>query len=134
MIYDDLLQAQLFASTAIKALLSKDVLHPTAPALYNDLVVPEALGKEATTINFYGVQPPNTEGYGSEAFNLSCRAKSMSESLTLAKTVRTELHRTNNPANDTLFICDIQRTLSPFDVTDNYNTVVQIRLTTRALR
>ena len=133
MIYDDLLQEQLFINSTIMNLLSKDDQYPTAPALYNDLVIPEGLGKEATTINFYGISY-NDEGYGEESFAVNCRAPSRQESLTLAQTVRDQLHRANNADNDALFICSILQTLPPFDTTDNYNSPMTVKVTTRATR
>lgn len=134
MIYDDVVQKALFTNSTIIALLSNDADYPAAPALYNDLVIPESLPKESVSINFYTVTPATTEGYGEETFTLNCRAPGYVACKALANTVRDELHRSNNDLNDTLFVVEIQRTLPPLDQTDNYNTVVQVRLTTRALR
>lgn len=133
MIYDDLLQKQLFDNSTIMDLLSADPDVPTAPALYNDLVIPETLGKEATTINFYGLSY-NDEGYGEETFAVNCRAPGHAEAKTLSSTIRDELHRANNDNNDALFVCSIQQTLPPIDTTDNYNSPMTIKVTTRAIR
>lgn len=99
--------------------------------IFNDLVAPQDFtGKKY--INFYLLEGHNPNlGFGQYVYTINCRAVTMNESLTIAKTVSDQLNK--QFVTNGYIITELLPTISPADDTDVYNTPVTAILKTRGV-
>lgn len=119
----------LYAALNISAITSGLDLYNTAPALFNDSLLPaDFVGQKS--INFYLSAPFDAANDALiYTFIVNCRAQTYGESMTIAQNVINNINRKNFP--DYFIICSLQQTISPRDEQDNYNTPVEIILKAR---
>ena len=129
MFAENKLQSLLNVS-AITGQLSTFTVNSTAyPMLLNGHVLPSEWGPQSSTINYYLSQ--NVAGgldYGDYVYYINCRAANESASRAIASTVFNTLNRISRP--DTGAVCSIMPTIPPADETDNYNTIIELRMRT----
>ena len=120
----------LLNTPAITGQLSTFTIGSTSyPMLLNGHVLPSEWGPQASTINYYLSQ--NVAGgldYGDYVYYINCRAASESASRAIASTVFNTLNRLSRP--DTGAVCSVMPTIPPADETDNYNTIIELRMRT----
>lgn len=129
MFAENKLQSLLNASAITGQLSTFTVNSTTYPMLLNGHVLPSEWGPQASTINYYLSQ--NVSGgldYGDYVYYINCRAANESTSRAIASTVFNTLNRISRP--DTGAVCSIMPTIPPADETDNYNTIIELRIRT----
>lgn len=93
-------------------------------ALFSDSLIPQTFGGDKS-INFYMASPfSGGMEYNLYIYTANCRAKSYSDSRTIAEAVRSEVNR--KKYTGCFMVANVLGTISPEDDTDNYNTPVEI--------
>lgn len=129
MFAENKLQSLLNVSAITSQLSTFTVNSTTYPMLLNGHVLPSEWGPPSSTINYYLSQ--NVAGgldYGDYVYYINCRAASESTSRAIASTVFNTLNRISRP--DTGAVCSVMPTIPPVDETDNYNTIIELRMRT----
>ncbi len=99
--------------------------------IFNDALVPQEIGAQATTINFYRLGPYFELEYREYNYTVNCRGKDYNTSNTLAHTVKDEIHRWSSSDNSYYITVEVLQTINAADNTDNYNTPLEITIKER---
>ena len=124
------LQALLNVS-AITGLLDTFFIGETEyPMLVHGMVMDDAWGPQKSTINYY--QAESISGgidYGDYVYYINCRAAKESDSRTIAHTVFNQINRLTRGQYNA--VCALLKPIPPADETDNFNSIVEIKLRTK---
>lgn len=126
----DQLGALLNVSAITTLLDTFTVGEDTYPMLTHAMVMPDTWGPQKSTINYY--QADSITGgidYGNYVYYVNCRAATEPSSRTIGQTVFNQLNRLTRGSYNA--VCTLLKPIPPEDETDNYNTIVEIRMRTK---
>jgi hypothetical protein len=111
----------LLSQASVTALLSDG-----ADSIWYDHVLPdEVTGPQESTINYYRIDPVDAgAGFMRTSYSINCRAASMAAAEDISRAVLGVVNRHTN--GSVYFVTSILPVIPPIDLTDNYNSPVEV--------
>jgi hypothetical protein len=133
------MQATLYASSAVKALLSTFTVSAVVYyMIFDDALIPSDILTDSgaysptvkdKTINHFDVSTasPVNNRLVDRIRQISCRAYYQADAEAIRDAVFTALHRVKSSDGKAFFICSRDPVIPPTDKTDNYNAPMSVR-------
>jgi len=116
--------SEMYTALNITDITSLLDTYASSPALFSDDLLPQDFGADKKSINYYrvGLYDGGLE-YSNYSYSINCRAKSKTESETIAQAVKDGINRTSY--SDYFIVVNVLQTIPPIDDTDSYNTPLE---------
>lgn len=116
---------QLYTALNVAGIQATIDAYGAGYAIFADMVIPQDCTADKT-INFYMESAPTETEVDIYSYSVNCRAKTMSEAMTIASTIISTTNRKNY--SDCFLYIQPLPVIPPQDDTDNYNAPLSVTL------